>query len=44
MHVSDDADILLPIASLQVSRCQAKMKRPLTDDDYKAKHKFTFDM
>lgn len=27
-----------------VSRCQAKMKRPLTDADYQAKHKFTFDI
>lgn len=27
-----------------VSRCQAKMKRPLTDADYMAKHKFTFDI
>jgi 1-phosphatidylinositol-4-phosphate 5-kinase len=27
-----------------VSRCQAKMKRPLTDADYSAKHKFTFDI
>lgn len=27
-----------------VSRCQAKMKRPLTDTDYTAKHKFTFDI
>lgn len=27
-----------------VSRCQAKMKRPLTDADYTAKHKFTFDI
>lgn len=30
--------------SPQVSRCQAKMKRPLTDADYSARHKFTFDM
>ena len=28
----------------QVSRCQAKIKRPLTEDDYNGKHKFTFDM
>ncbi|KAN0061157.1 Phosphatidylinositol-4-phosphate 5-kinase [Thecaphora frezii] len=27
-----------------VSRCQAKAKRPLTDADYAAKHKFTFDI
>jgi 1-phosphatidylinositol-4-phosphate 5-kinase len=27
-----------------VSRCQAKLKRPLTDADYSAKHKFTFDI
>lgn len=27
-----------------VSRCQAKMKRPLTNADYMAKHKFTFDI
>lgn len=27
-----------------VSRCQAKVKRPLTDADYYAKHKFTFDI
>lgn len=27
-----------------VSRCQAKMKRPLQIEDYKAKHKFTFDI
>jgi len=29
---------------IQVSRCQAKIKRPLTDEDYSAKHKFSFDM
>ena len=28
----------------QVSRCQAKIKRPLTDDDFTARHKFSFDM
>lgn len=28
----------------QVSRCQAKLKRPLTDADYTARHKFSFDM
>jgi hypothetical protein len=28
----------------QVSRCQAKVKRPLTDEDYTARHKFSFDM
>ena len=27
-----------------VSRCQAKIKRPLTDEDYTARHKFSFDM
>ncbi|CDS01455.1 hypothetical protein [Sporisorium scitamineum] len=27
-----------------VSRCQAKMKRPLCDADFTAKHKFTFDI
>lgn len=27
-----------------VSRCQAKVKRPLVDEDYKARHKFTFDI
>lgn len=27
-----------------VSRCQAKIKRPLTDDDFAARHKFSFDM
>lgn len=27
-----------------VSRCQAKLKRPLRDEDYAAKHKFTFDI
>ncbi|RDB27012.1 Phosphatidylinositol 4-phosphate 5-kinase its3 [Hypsizygus marmoreus] len=27
-----------------VSRCQAKIKRPLTDEDFKAKHKFSFDI
>ncbi|PWZ03671.1 SAICAR synthase-like protein, partial [Testicularia cyperi] len=27
-----------------VSRCQAKMKRPLNDADFKARHKFTFDI
>lgn len=30
--------------SVQVSRCQAKVKRPLTDEDYTARHKFSFDM
>ena len=29
---------------LQVSRCQAKIKRPLTDQDFAARHKFSFDM
>lgn len=33
---------LLTIA--QVSRCQAKMKRPLTDEDFSARHKFSFDI
>lgn len=27
-----------------VSRCQAKIKRPITDEDYLARHKYTFDM
>ncbi|WWC57693.1 uncharacterized protein I303_100227 [Kwoniella dejecticola CBS 10117] len=27
-----------------VSRCQAKIKRPLTDEDYLARHKFSFDI
>ncbi|KAG5651826.1 hypothetical protein H0H81_007258 [Sphagnurus paluster] len=27
-----------------VSRCQAKIKRPLTDADYTAQHKFSFDI
>ncbi|ORX34962.1 hypothetical protein BD324DRAFT_582830 [Kockovaella imperatae] len=27
-----------------VSRCQAKPARPLTDDDYTARHKFSFDI
>jgi len=27
-----------------VSRCEAKLRRPLTDADYRAKHKFTFDI
>ncbi|RXK35296.1 1-phosphatidylinositol-4-phosphate 5-kinase [Tremella mesenterica] len=27
-----------------VSRCQAKIKRPLTAEDYTARHKFSFDM
>ncbi|KAF8591368.1 SAICAR synthase-like protein [Ramaria rubella] len=27
-----------------VSRCQAKMNRPLTEDDFTAKHKFSFDI
>ncbi|KAJ7056542.1 hypothetical protein C8F01DRAFT_992770 [Mycena amicta] len=27
-----------------VSRCQAKIKRPLTDEDYDARHKFSFDI
>jgi len=27
-----------------VSRCQAKIKRPLTDDDFAARHKFSFDI
>lgn len=28
----------------QVSRCQAKIGRPLTDEDFVARHKFSFDM
>lgn len=35
---------LLTDCALQVSRCQAKMKRPVTDADYTAKHKYSFDM
>ncbi|KAG9022039.1 Phosphatidylinositol-4-phosphate 5-kinase [Tulasnella sp. JGI-2019a] len=27
-----------------VSRCQAKIRRPLTDEDYSARHKFSFDV
>ncbi|KAI5479210.1 1-phosphatidylinositol-4-phosphate 5-kinase [Pseudohyphozyma bogoriensis] len=27
-----------------VSRCQAKVRRPLTDEDYTARHKFSFDI
>ncbi|WVQ94277.1 hypothetical protein IAU59_001356 [Kwoniella sp. CBS 9459] len=27
-----------------VSRCQAKIKRPLTDEDFVARHKFSFDI
>ncbi|GMK56953.1 hypothetical protein CspeluHIS016_0307930 [Cutaneotrichosporon spelunceum] len=27
-----------------VSRCQAKIRRPLTEDDYYARHKYSFDM
>ncbi|KAF8888608.1 hypothetical protein BD779DRAFT_1523933 [Infundibulicybe gibba] len=27
-----------------VSRCQAKIKRPLTDDDFTSRHKFSFDI
>ncbi len=27
-----------------VSRTQAKIKRPLTDEDYTARHKYSFDM
>ena len=27
-----------------VSRCQAKMRRPLTDEDYTAAHKYSFDL
>jgi len=29
---------------IAVSRCQAKIKRPLTDEDFTARHKFSFDM
>ncbi|KDQ09124.1 hypothetical protein BOTBODRAFT_117659 [Botryobasidium botryosum FD-172 SS1] len=29
---------------IAVSRCQAKIKRPLTDEDYTARHKFSFDI
>ena len=27
-----------------VSRCQAKIRRPLTDEDFKAAHKYSFDL
>ncbi|KAJ8082019.1 Phosphatidylinositol-4-phosphate 5-kinase [Marasmius tenuissimus] len=27
-----------------VSRCQAKIKRPITDDDFTARHKYSFDI
>lgn len=30
--------------SWQVSRCQAKMKEPLTDEHFTARHKYSFDM
>lgn len=29
---------------VQVSRCSAKVKRPLTDEDYTARHKYNFDV
>ena len=29
---------------IAVSRTQAKIKRPLTDDDFTARHKYSFDM
>lgn len=29
---------------IAVSRCQAKIKRPLTDDDFIARHKYSFDI
>ncbi|KAH7913082.1 hypothetical protein BJ138DRAFT_1134290 [Hygrophoropsis aurantiaca] len=29
---------------IAVSRCQAKIKRPLTDDDFTARHKYSFDI
>ena len=29
---------------IAVSRTQAKMKRPLTDEDFTARHKYSFDM
>lgn len=29
---------------IAVSRCQAKIRRPLTDDDFGACHKYSFDM
>ncbi len=28
----------------QVSWCQTKIKRPLTEEDYTARHKFSFDV
>ena len=34
----------IPLIALQVSRCQAKIKRPLTDEDFTARHKYSFDM
>lgn len=32
------------VSIVQVSRCQAKARRPLTNEDYTARHKFSFDM
>ncbi|KAI0686594.1 SAICAR synthase-like protein [Earliella scabrosa] len=29
---------------IAVSRCQAKIRRPLTDEDYTARHKYSFDI
>lgn len=29
---------------MQVSRCQAKIKRPVIEEDYTARHKYSFDM
>lgn len=37
-------NISLMLQSLQVSRCEAKNHRPLTDADYTAQHKFSFDI
>ena len=36
--------MLTSLSCVQVSRCQAKAARPLTDADYTARHKFSFDM
>src|ERR1700742_3445120 len=32
------------IEATQVSRCQAKIKRVLTDEDFQARHKYSFDI
>ena len=33
-----------PLHIMQVSRCQAKIRRPLTEEDFSACHKYSFDM